>query len=529
MALHYTNDDLNLVYMDPWGYIMFQMVYCIIAFPCLVNVLTITFEDLLPRWYIWLVLPLIVVFGVIMIYYFITVAAFDVSGPSRPVMGLYGVLYEFVCIWISYGVACMYKGMHTDKNIQGKLLKERVEVINKLYKEAAADKGRRSLIVSDSLPLLTNERPHNSPSKKVVPFENAYFLTPFEEPPPDVLGYIWPFTYHSAKRREKPIVRINYMKQWVRTTALSMLHAGMFAWCSTFTGIFLALPENLKVGYLFLFTFVTMYASILVRMVATFVDYGLSAGSCSLNIIAGLMTDTFFVVYQRNLFTGVDNWTEFIYFALVNAVIEVVVFQFCVTETYERWHDVVRNYAKDPEAKEEGSFKFDLCYLYASTHGWLDGNSFVHKNSLHLSYKCLLRLSSGVAFMIFETFIRYSYNKQYYDAQTFSAEGYSNLMGFTLVSMVLDFLIVIPTDWTLKKRGKPSLLQHFSAFFNSPNGHVYMGFFIWVIAHITTDVFVAKILYSSTTLGAPQSHHPTKQPNVLPTFQPSFQPSFRST
>lgn len=62
-SIHYTNDDLALIYVDQWGYVMFQVVYCIIAFPCLLMPLAITFEDLIPRWYLWGVLPVIVTIG----------------------------------------------------------------------------------------------------------------------------------------------------------------------------------------------------------------------------------------------------------------------------------------------------------------------------------------------------------------------------------------------------------------------------------------------------------------------------------
>lgn len=91
-------------------------------------------------------------------------------------------------------------------------------------------------------------------------------------------------------------------------------------------------------------------------------------------------------------------------------------------------------------------------------------------------------------------------------------------MGYVIVSAVLDVIAIIPTDYTLRKRGKPSLIQHFFAFFNAPNGNIYMGFFIWVIAHITTDVFVNKIIYGATTLGVVISHHPTAEPTYGPTM-----------
>ena len=518
----YTDDDLALVYMDPWGYIFFQMVYCLIAFPCLVNIFTITFENLLPRWYIWAVLPIIVEAGVVFIYYVVTILAYDTSNSARSVMGLYGVLYEFVCIWISYGFASFRHSAKVDLRSQDDAIVERASRLRDVNRQSmiARNSGPGAFLMVSASP--TGKGQQNATQfSKVTPME----ISPFDDVPagkdydtPDWTATVWPFTFFPSTGRELPLVRINYGKEYLRTLMLSMLHAGMFAWCSTFTGLFMMLSAGKQLGYILLFTFITTIASVFVRMLGSNVDFGLTAGSCSLNVIAGLMTDTFYVVYQRNLFSGVKNWTEFAEFATIFAVIEVVMFQFCVTETYEKWHDDVRVIAKDEVEKEKGSFKYDLCYFYCATHGWLDGRSFIHKNALHLSYKALLRVSSSVAFLLFETFLRYSYNKKYYDAALFSPQGYNNLVGYVIVSMILDIIVVFPTEYMLRKRDKPGLMQHFFAFFNSANGPIYMGFFIWVIAHITTDVFVAKILYGTTTLGSIISHHPTLMPVHAPTY-----------
>lgn len=57
--------------------------------------------------------------------------------------------------------------------------------------------------------------------------------------------------------------------------------------------------------------------------------------------------------------------------------------------------------------------------------------------------------------------------------------------------------MIVVTDYFLRKRIGLSLYSCFMQFLAAGEGKEYVHFLIWVTAHITTDVFVAKILYSS--------------------------------
>lgn len=77
---------------------------------------------------------------------------------------------------------------------------------------------------------------------------------------------------------------------------------------------------------------------------------------------------------------------------------------------------------------------------------------------------------------------------------------YIRLIFFICIQMLLETIIFISSSHLLYKRSKISLIGVFLSFFNKTNGieKEYLSFLIWCVSHVTTDVFIAKILYDKS-------------------------------
>lgn len=213
------------------------------------------------------------------------------------------------------------------------------------------------------------------------------------------------------------------------------------------------------------------------------------------------MADTFLIVFQRNLFSLVHSWAGFFEFSAYSFIFELVTFFYGVTESYQKLHDAVidrgRQFIDKPDDRNALGF---LAWFYGITHGFQDGNFFVNKSCLYISYRFVLRFSTMISYMLFEVFLRYGYNSYFYDAATYTEDEFKMLMAFQIISMVLEFIAIIPTDWLIRKRSGKSMTTRFFAFFSDKDSQMYVTFFVWVLTHISTDVFVDKINYSASHL-----------------------------
>jgi len=166
------------------------MVYNIVAYTCLVQPLFSPFFDLLPAVYVWGILPWIIVnLGVFMIYYFQVVYDPIGSLDARGVVYLYGVLYNFVAIWVSYFLAC-FVNSYLEKNAPQKETKITI-----------ATAARRMSVQVAPVPMILPTSNKDTVKKKVL---------------------------------------IDYLPMFIVVLMLSMMHAGMYAWCSYFTNYYAA-------------------------------------------------------------------------------------------------------------------------------------------------------------------------------------------------------------------------------------------------------------------------------------------------
>lgn len=254
------------------------------------------------------------------------------------------------------------------------------------------------------------------------------------------------------------------------------------------------------------------------------------------------MADAFLIVFQRNLFSIVSSWENFAIFNIIACSYELIVYQFCVTERYEQLHDSILLFARGGsstdrdqqlssdlpttssdsknvpvlinEEKKDYSIS-DLIHVYwihclrscaigyARGHMWRSGNIFVHKNCLNLSYRYSLRVVASISYILYSSFLHFSYNAPYYRNDTsINLRDYSRLMAFIVISLLLETIALSASAYLIYKRSGISLFRRFISFFDisTPANRGYLGFYVWVVAHIMTDVFVAKINYKVSEL-----------------------------
>ena len=205
-----TNKQQIHALINPWSYIVFQLVYNIIAFPCLVMPLFFPFYNILPNIYTWYVLPWICVSGgVFMIYYFQIIHDPVGSLEARGVVYLYGVLYNFVAIWISYFFACMLQSFK-----EAKVAKEADNAGQKVVeKETVVRAVRRMSQIGQIVPLPPAGASMNAAPKSPGPAGSSTKLSK--------VG-----SENMSNIVDEKFVLIDHSKLFFFVLILSMLHAG---------------------------------------------------------------------------------------------------------------------------------------------------------------------------------------------------------------------------------------------------------------------------------------------------------------
>ena len=311
---------------------------------------------------------------------------------------------------------------------------------------------------------------------------------------------------------------VSYKNLFLRIMLLVLVSNADYTWCAWFTTFFYSEQSKALISFsIFIFLGVTGFISFLFRLAGNFIDRALGSHCYSMNMIGSIMADCFLIIYQRNLFSLVDTWFNFAIVTIFCALFEILVYSFSVTKTYEKFHDSLMRYARrhrdalDISAVDwSGSviitnivhFRTDkilpqLAIIYAICHRWQDGRIFVHRNALMISYRIMIRISSSIAYIIFTTFLRFGYNAQFYeDASSLSIDDFKLLMTFIVISVIIDIIVVLPTDYYLRKTTNIGLASRFVSYFAISDQPEYFIFMIWAITHITTDVFIAKVQVS---------------------------------
>ena len=305
------------------------------------------------------------------------------------------------------------------------------------------------------------------------------------------------------------IILTSYVLLCFHVFITSLIICGLYWWCVLFTGFFgEAVDAPYSSYYIFVFYAVIGFGTLLLRLSSNFVDCYISADGTCMNIILGIMADTYLIVFQRNLFSLISSWGIFVILTVVSGLYEYVLYQFQVTTLYERMHDALLDYGLAGQARmaEAGGSLWRWwrvmslaelgCVLYGEAHCWYRGAVYVNKNALNISYRYVIRVVATISYVLFTTFLRFGYNSNYYsDASSLNAQSYELLMAFIFISFFIDTVVVIATDALVQRLTGVSLYQRFMYFFSGSRGKEYREFFVWVVGHIITDVFVAKIPY----------------------------------
>jgi hypothetical protein len=479
-------DHNDNVQINKIGYLVFQAVYALLAYNCMVRLFSEAYVGVLPDMFLWVVMPLGFGTLVILILYscllFLDYPGKQPHGKKPTAMGgiyAYAIWYQFVyiwCIYLYYILKRQYFKPHDSKlNLLSNTNGNEKQISNSSYKPSS----NGSIISSISQAEASSISTENDSSTTDI-------------------------------NNEANNLGLPQLSLYPRVLLLSLAIAGLYSFCAWFTTFFEQETANSTFGkntsliLLSIFVFVVCFGTMIVRVLGNYVDQGLSPNSPSLNVIAGMMADTYLIVYYRNLFAYVDGWPTFLEFSLVAVILELVTFQYSVTDSYRELHNTIISYGirKLQETNNINvieSFKINCAFLYCTTHGWRDGEIFVNKNALMLGYRFILRSSTTVSYIIFQLFLRYGYNSPFYsvDKQHYSDDRFSNLLAFIALSFVFECIVMYFPEKSLRdKTGIGILARTISFFQKAPNSAPYVLFFIWALGHINSDVFVAKIDYT---------------------------------
>ena len=271
-----------------------------------------------------------------------------------------------------------------------------------------------------------------------------------------------------------------------------------------------------------LFNFITFVAT---AFEGTLVDDGLhKSHPVSLNIIGGMQSDIFIVVFVRNLFSNITTWDQFFVFTSVTVIIDSCSFMLAISHASQSLHDKILAIAEPCHQSSTKSIPQFFASRYARSRGYRSGAIVGSKIALQYALKYAVMLVVSFSYVIFSIWLRYGYNRDFYSPKEMSNEHFQTLMIFVLLSVIFETLTIIPANnilisntgfslwnrlgyfaffYIFNKQISPSSvylhLRRWVSFFHVAEGKQYYVFFCWATAHVISDVFVAKILYKDSS------------------------------
>lgn len=196
------------------------------------------------------------------------------------------------------------------------------------------------------------------------------------------------------------------------------------------------------------------------RKFGTLIDDDIhSSHPVSLNIIGGMQSDIFVVVFQRNLFSNIDTWGDFFLFTFLSNTVDVCTSMYQISQHYKSMHDRICAYAATVEGSTPSTILQFFAVRYANSRGKRPGEIVMHKYALLLAHKYMLTLASSLSFIVFQTWLRFGYNRHYYDTSSLSESQFENQMVFVLLSVIIDTMTIFPVNYILNKTTGNSLWE----------------------------------------------------------------------
>ena len=114
--------------------------------------------------------------------------------------------------------------------------------------------------------------------------------------------------------------------------------------------------------------------------------------------------------------------------------------------------------------------------------------------SIDYMLRFVISISSGIGYIITVVWIRFGYNKRFYNVSQLSKEQFDKTLIFVSVGTLLEVLTFYTMEYFLNK----ILEMKMGKFWNVLLKHrpMYIGFMIIVLQHVMTDVMIAKLIIS---------------------------------
>ena len=280
--------------------------------------------------------------------------------------------------------------------------------------------------------------------------------------------------------------------QWARCVALSLTISATYLYCQWLSFKFSSTKGALgEVGLYFVF----VLSFSLLRPFGRYVGYQLDqykTGGPSVEMLMEIGISCFYFIFYRSLFVSVKSYSVFFAMKGIHVAHEVANFTLCFSPWYREFLGRVFLDWKDFPLRRK---------VVRIVAGCKSVDIFVQLQCIKTGMRLYLFLFSAISFMLFFTFLRFGYNRSYYCMYQQMDHGeYTMLMTITSLSVLIELGVYMGTDWMCKSTYGHGVLAPWEALLHGELGGSHRAiiiYMIWLLAHVTTDIYLAKVDVSS--------------------------------
>jgi hypothetical protein len=278
--------------------------------------------------------------------------------------------------------------------------------------------------------------------------------------------------------------------QWAKSVTMLLAITAVYIYCQTLALQFSNAKNFLgEIGIYILFTISFLFIKPVIRKLGHIADANKTGGP-SLELLMEMSIYFFYFTFERNLFISVNSYSDFFMIKSIYVVFELL----NNTITFHTWYHnklilLFVQYKLSP-------VRLQLLKLVA---GGEYADLALQVQCLRMGMKLYFLLTTAFTFVLFFLFLRYGYNHQYYCLyEEMSDADFYLLMNITIISVVLELLLFLFADYlyfhNFRHRGILSTWEYLlrGQFVSVPNTSVVM-YLIWLMTHVTTDLYIARI------------------------------------
>lgn len=217
-------------------------------------------------------------------------------------------------------------------------------------------------------------------------------------------------------------------------------------------------------------------------------------GGPSLELFMEITISFFYFTFYRNLFISIKSYSSFFTIKSIHVFFEMINYTIIFSKWYQEMLTLWLIKYKD----------YPLVVSILRIHSGCHTTGFIlpQIQCLKVGVRLYLFLSSIITFVLFFTFLRFGYNKNYYCLYAeISSKDYKLLMTITLISFVIELLVFGYTDYLCMTTNNCRILSTWQRLLRGQiagSSHVVFGIaLIWIMTHITTDIYLSRIDVSS--------------------------------